>query len=117
MEPCARFTSILSSSLLQYLKDSEGPLSRIIPLSTNRSVEKVVDVHVEFGSVSTTGDDYKAGHYNHYSAKDEGTIGNYAIQHGTTAAVIHFKPQYQSPKWSTVNDWRKSLITKTTQNR
>ena len=89
------------------LPDQEGTSSRIIPSSTieavNKSVKKVVDVHVEFGSASTTGDDYKAGkkqgHCNHYSAKDKETIGNYAIQHSATATI---KPQYPSHKWSTV---------------
>ena len=81
-------------------------------------------MHVEFGSaitLATADDDYKAGkkrgHYNHYSAKDKGTIANHTIQHGTSAAITYFKPQYQSLKWSTMNDWRKSLIAKTTQNQ
>ena len=59
----------------------------------------------------------KRGHYNHYSAKYKGTIANHAIQHGTSAAIKYFKPQYPSLKWSTMNDWRKSLIANTTQNQ
>ena len=71
-------------------------------------------------TLATADDNYQAGkkrgHYNHYSAKDKGTIGNHAIQYGTSAAIKHFKLQYPSLKWSSVDDWRKSLIAKTTQN-
>ena len=31
-----------------------------------------------------------------YSANDKGTTGNYAIQHGTPAAIKYFKLQYLS---------------------
>ena len=119
-----RYFKYTSSTVIP---DPEGPLSKIIPSSTieavNKSAEEVVNVYVESGSVitvATTDDDYKAGkkqgHYNHYSAKDKGTIDNHAIQYGTSVAIKLFKPQYPSLKWSTVNNWRRSLIAKTTQN-
>ena len=99
------------------LHDPEGTLSKMIPSSTieavNKSLEKVI-VNVgapeSVGGMSTdevckvSANGKKQAHYIHYSAKDKGTIGNYAIQHGTAAAIKHFKPQYSAPKWSTMND-------------
>ena len=48
--------------------------------------------------------------------KEKATIGNYAVLHGTSAAIRHFKSKHQDLKWSTVNDWKNAIFLKTKRN-
>ena len=79
------------------LPHPEGPLSKMIPSSTidnvNKSVERVIvnaGASESAGGMSTdevckvSANGKKRGHYSCYSAKDKGTIGNYAIQRASS---------------------------------
>jgi len=35
---------------------------------------------------------------------NKATIANYAVSHGTAAAIKHFKDEFPNLKWSTVNN-------------
>ena len=58
----------------------------------------------------------KRGSYTTYSPKDKAKVGNYALQHGVSSTLHHFKKDYPNLKWSTVNDW-KEIIKKKEQNK
>ena len=49
------------------------------------------------------------------SSKDKARIGNYAVTHGTSAAIKHFHTEFPYLKWTTVNDWKIAMIAKMRQ--
>ena len=48
-----------------------------------------------------------------FPPKEKATIANYAVLHGTSAAIRHFKSKHPDLKWTTVNDWKKAIVLKT----
>ena len=54
--------------------------------------------------------------YKKYSPEEKTNIGNYAVLHGTSSAIPHFKSKHPGLKWSTVNDWKKAVIMKIKRN-
>ena len=45
-----------------------------------------------------------------YTPKEKAKIANYAVQHGSTAAVRHFKTEFPALKRTTVNEWKETMI-------
>uniref|UniRef100_A0A1X7UJJ9 Uncharacterized protein n=1 Tax=Amphimedon queenslandica TaxID=400682 RepID=A0A1X7UJJ9_AMPQE len=45
------------------------------------------------------------GTYEKYTPTEKAKIANFAILHGTAAALRHFSKEYPRLKWSIVNDW------------
>ena len=50
------------------------------------------------------------GTYQKYSGKERARIGNYAVAHGSTAALNHFIAEIPSLKYTTICEWRKAII-------
>lgn len=59
----------------------------------------------------------KRGHYEKYTAKEKATIANYAMLHGSSSAVRHFKKDYPGLKRTTVTDWRDTIVRQRQHNR
>ena len=55
----------------------------------------------------------KRGTYEKYTPKEKAEISSYAVMHGTTAAIRHFKDRFPQLKWTTVNDWKKAMVVAT----
>ena len=45
-----------------------------------------------------------------YSPKEKARIGNYAVQHGTSAALRHYNKEFPNLKWTTVWTMFKKLL-------
>uniref|UniRef100_A0A1X7UUQ0 DDE-1 domain-containing protein n=1 Tax=Amphimedon queenslandica TaxID=400682 RepID=A0A1X7UUQ0_AMPQE len=95
------------------LPSPDGDLSLIVPSSSIEAANKKVAEVIEANACSTTS---KRATYIKYSASDRATIGNYAVQHGTSAAVKHFNKDFPNLNWSTVNDWKKSVVSQVKSN-
>ena len=113
----------MSNSLFKYFKHEStlgslpspsGPLSQKMPSSliqaANDSVLSVASTAEEDGS-----DKKKRGPYQKLSSKDKARIGNYAVTHGTSAAIRHFQTEFPYLKWTTVNDWKTAMTAKMKQ--
>ena len=48
--------------------------------------------------------------YAKFNPKQKATVGNYAVSNGTSAALRCFKTKFPKLKWSTVNDWKNTII-------
>ena len=48
--------------------------------------------------------------YQKYSGKERARIGNYAVAHGSTAALNHFIAEFPGLKYTTICDWRMAII-------
>lgn len=81
-----------------------GPLSKNVPSSSIESANNYVR------DVLTTMEHSRRGTYQKYTAKDKARIAEYAIHHGTSAAVRHFSKEFPDLKRSTVNDWKAALV-------
>ena len=57
----------------------------------------------------------KRGPYIKLSPKDKALIANYAVTHGTSAAIRHFQSEFPNLKWTTVNDWKTAMTKKMKQ--
>ncbi len=85
------------------LPSPHGSLSKVIPssriLAANNEVKKV-----------TTADNklMQRGPYIKYSPEDKAKD---AILHGVSASLHHFKYQFPYLKWSTVQDWKCTVLT------
>ena len=55
----------------------------------------------------------RRGAYQKYALKDKATISNYAVIHGTSATLCHFKNKFPDLKYTTLCEWRKAIIVKT----
>ena len=55
----------------------------------------------------------RRGAYQKYTLKDKAIIGNYAVMHGTSAVLRHFKIKFPDLKYTTVCEWRKVIVDKT----
>ena len=113
----------MSNSLFKYFKrestlgslpSPSGPLLQKIPSSliqaANDSVLSVVSTAEGDGSNGKT-----QGPYVKLSSKDKARIGNYAVTHGTSAAIRHFQTEFPYLKWTTVNDWKTAMTAKMKQ--
>ena len=93
------------------LPSPNGPLSREVPAITiskaNKEITKVLK--------DSKGEDgvKRREAYQKYTPKDKATIGNYAVIHGTSAALCHFKNKFPDLKYTTLCEWRKAIIVKT----
>ena len=109
----------MNNNLFKYFKREaslpslSGPLSQKMPSSmiqaANDSVSSVV---------STAGDGSdgkKRGPYVKLSSEDKARIANYAVTHGTSAAIRHFQTEFPYLKWTTVNDWKTAMTAKMKQ--
>ena len=114
-------------SILQYFKvkkvlpSPEGPLSREMPSSSiqvaNKSVSAIFESEVAMRSEAGMGTKKgKRVTYEKHSPEEKASMGNYAVLHGISAAIRHFKSKHPELKWSTVNDWKKAVIAKTKRN-
>jgi len=45
-----------------------------------------------------------------YSRTERTRIGNYAVAHGTSAALNHFITKFQGLKYTTICEWKKAII-------
>ena len=105
-------------SLFKYFKVSSssplpspsGPLSAEIPSTAinaaNEEVLKALKASEDESGVK------RRGSYKKYTAKEKATVGNYALMHGTSAALRNFKSQYPDLKYTTVCDWKKAIAAK-----
>ena len=93
------------------LPSPNGPLSREVPAGAiseaNKEVTKVLKNSEGQDGVKSRGT------YQKYTPKDKATIGNYAVMHGTSAALRHFKTKFPDLKYTTVCEWRKAIVAKT----
>ena len=55
----------------------------------------------------------RRGAYQRCTPKYKTTISNYAVIHGTSAALRHFKNKFPDLKYTTLCEWRKAIIVKT----
>ena len=103
-------------SLYHYFKPSSGdsplpspsgPLSKEVPaVAINKALKDIEDKE----------DVKRRGTYQKYTPKDKAMIGNYAIMHGTSAALRYFKNKFPDLKYTTVCEWRKAIVAKTRKN-
>ena len=47
------------------------------------------------------------GSYAKFTPKQKATVDNYAVLHGTSAALRHFKTEL---RWLTINDWKDAIV-------
>ena len=87
----------------------QGSLSRRIPSSCIESANKQVSAELA-ASIRSTTTKRKRGPYNRYMPKEKAKIAKYAVQHGTSAALRHFKDRFPEPKLSVVNDWKEAML-------
>jgi tellurite resistance protein len=106
-------------SLYNYFKPAsvlptpDGPLSKIVPSSSIRAANEAVQAILPAGTATKPSkNSKKRGTYQKYSPKEKARIGNYAVQHGTSAALRHYSKDFPDLKWTTVNDWRQAIIQK-----
>lgn len=104
-------------SLFHYFKSNSllpspnRPLLREVPAiaisGANKEVTKVLKDSEDKDGVK------RRGTYQKYSSKDKAMIGNYAVMHGTSAALHHFINKFPDLKYTTVCEWRKAIVAKT----
>ena len=96
-----------------------GPLSKVISPSiiaaANNKVTEALAVEAAGTSERARQSSAKRGKYEKYTPRVKAQIGNYALQHGTSAAIRRFKDNFPNLKWSTVNDWKSAIIKKVKQ--
>ena len=99
------------------LPSPTGELSQSVSSSSiesaNRKVLELFDQQADHAKGTLV---KKRGKYTKYSAEDKATIANYAVQHGTSVAIKKFKKEFPDLKWSTLNDWKKQMITEVKKN-
>uniref|UniRef100_A0A1X7T0J6 Uncharacterized protein n=1 Tax=Amphimedon queenslandica TaxID=400682 RepID=A0A1X7T0J6_AMPQE len=102
-------SSKVKDDSLTVLPSPEGPLSKVVPPSTIVAANEKV---AEAMAGDTRGDrsGSSRGTYEKYTPTEKAKIANYAILHGTAAALRHFSKEYPRLKWSTVNDWKVAAI-------
>ena len=87
----------------------QGSLSRRIPSSCIESANKQVSAELA-ASIRSTTTKRKRGPYNRYMPKEKAEIAKYAVQHGMSAALRHFKDRFPELKLSVVNDWKEAML-------
>lgn len=101
-------SSKVKDDSLTVLPSPEGPLSKVVPSSTIVAANKKVTEAMAGDTRSRGGS--SRGTYEKYTPTEKAKIANYAILHGTAAALRHFSKEYPRLKWSTVNDWKVAAI-------
>ena len=113
----------MSNNLFKYFKrerefslpSPSGHLSHTMPSlmiqAANDSVLSVVSTAEENGCR----DGKKRGSYAKLLSKDKARIGNYAVTHGTSAAIRYYQTEFPNLKWTTVNDWKTAMTAKMKQ--
>ena len=99
------------NNLSLQLPAPQGPLSMKVPSSSIEAANKKV-----LEQSSTSHENKKRGSYNKYSPQEKAKISNFAVQHGTSAALRHFKEDFPGLKWTTVNDWKEAMIKQMKKN-
>ena len=89
------FKPLMKSSLPSPI----GKLSGTIPSSSIAAANLEVSKVLPAVSALVTW-----GNYAKLTPKQKAVIGNYAMLHGTSAALNHFKKEFPELKWSTAND-------------
>jgi len=51
----------------------------------------------------------KRGCYQRYDGKQKAAIGNYALIHGTNAALCYYKSQFPNLKYTTICEWKSAV--------
>ena len=103
----------MSDNLFKYFKHKSelpspnSPLSQKMPSSMIQAANDGV-----LSVVSTHSEGKKRGLHVKLSSKDKARIGNYAVTHGTSAAIKHFHTKFPYLKWTTVNDWKIAMTAK-----
>ena len=100
-------------SLFKYFKRNSplpfpnGPLSREIPATAISAANDEV-----MKALKTAEDDKgvkRREMYQKYTDTAKAKIGNYALMHGATAALRHFKDRYPKLKYTTIREWKKAI--------
>ena len=121
----------MSNNLFNYFKRESslpcpsGPLSKTVPSAmiqaANDSVLSVISTAEgssegsSEGSAPECSDGKKCSPYIKLASKDKARIANYAITHGTTAAIRYIQTEFPHFKWMTVNGWKTVMTTKMKQ--
>lgn len=94
-----------------------GPLSKRVPPSMIQAANDSIVLTAAKGIGCSDGlsSGKKRGSYLKLSPKDKARIGNYAVTHGTSAAIRHFQSEFPGLKWTTVNDWKTAMTAKMKQ--
>ena len=103
----------MNNYLFKYFKREASPPSPSGPLSQKMPSSMIQAANDSVSSVvSTAGDGSdgkKRGPYVKLSSEDKARIANYAVTHGTSAAIRHFQTEFPYLKWTTVNDWKTAI--------
>ena len=102
------------------LPPPDGPLSRIVPSSSIQAANEAVKAALPDAAAAGMKPNIKKkkrGVYMKHSDEEKAMIGNYAVQHGTSGALQHFNDDFPNLKWTTVNDWKVTIIRKIKQDR
>ena len=83
-----------------------GSLSKVVTSSTIEAANREVKQLIESGNKAGK----KRGSYMKYTPTDKAKVGNYAVQHGISAPLRHFKTEFPDLKWSTVHDWKQVIL-------
>ena len=103
--------SQLRMSLFKYsfkrnclLPSPNGPLSREIPATAiSAANDEVMKALEDDKGVK------RRGPYQKHTDKEKTKIGKYALMHGATAALRHFKDRYSELKYTTICEWKKAI--------
>ena len=87
------------------LPSPNGELSHIIPSSSIAAANQEVSKVLSAISAPVT-----RGNYAKFTPKQKAAVGNYAVLHGTSAALRHFKTEFPELKWYTANYWKNAVI-------
>ena len=101
-----------SSAAAAVLPSPDGPLLELVPSSTIQAANNAVQKCISDDSHGHPSGNGKKRNYEFYTDKERAAIGNYAVQHGKETAIKHFATKHPVLKWSTMNDWKKEIISR-----
>lgn len=104
-QPDERDSNDIDDHSQQHLPSPSGSLSLQVPSSNIEAANERVQEELSRAKSQS-----KRGKYAAYSAQDKARIGNYAVLHGSIAAVRSFKKEFPSLKRTTVNEWRDAVV-------
>ena len=88
-----------------------GPLSREIPVAAISATNDEVTKALQVGEDDSGKCMKRRGPYQKYIDKEKAEIGKYAMMHGGTASLRHFKDRYSELKYTTICEWKKAIAT------
>ena len=88
-----------------------GPLSREIPVAAISAANDEVTKALQVGEDDSGKCMKRRGPYQKYTDKEKAEIGKYAMMHGATASLRHFKDRYSELKYTTICEWKKAIAT------